>query len=224
MKPSPSEVIIKNYHDYISKKEFPCVAARAAETKQQVHCMVAENMFCPNDDPAILSFLYKFVDLYRLSDTLFHSVAIIFKGPGFGGEELFDKLMWHRLQALSDLDATKYPYDDRVACDPSSPQFSFSLKQEAFFIIGLHHDSSRPSRRFNYPTLVFNPHAQFEDLRKSESYDKLKNIVRKRDVLSSGTVNPMLEDFGNSSEVFQYSGRYYNSEWKCPLKIQHATS
>ena len=224
MKSSPSEVIIKEYLHYISNKEFPCVAARAAEAKQQVHAMVAENMFCPNDDPAILSFLYKFVDLYRKSESLFHSVAIIFKGPDFGSEELFDKLMWQRLQSLSDLDAKNCPYDSRVACDPSSPLFSYSLQQEAFFIIGLHPNSSRPSRRFNYPTLVFNPHAQFEDLRKSDSYDKLKNIVRKRDALSSGSVNPMLEDFGNSSEVFQYSGRYYDSDWKCPLKIQHATT
>ncbi len=219
-----SEVIITEYLNYISNKEFPCVAARAAEAKQQVHCMVAENMFCPHDDPAILSFLYKFVDLYRLSDTLFHSVAIIFKGPDFPGEELFDRLMWQRLQSISDLDATHHPYDLRVDSDPSSPEFSFSLKQEAFFIIGLHPHSGRPSRRFNYPTLVFNPHAQFEDLRKADHYDKLKNIVRKRDLISSGTVNPMLEDFGNASEVFQYSGRHYNSDWKCPLKIHHATT
>ncbi len=53
-------------------------------------------------------------------------------------------------------------------------------------------------------------------------YDMMKNAVRKRDVAYSGSVNPMLKDFGKASEVFQYSGRKYDENWQCPLKIHHA--
>ncbi len=52
----------------------------------------------------------------------------------------------------------------------------------------------------------------------------MKNAIRKRDVAFSGSVNPMLEDFGKTSEVYQYSGRNYDSNWQCPLKITHATT
>jgi FPC/CPF motif-containing protein YcgG len=45
----------------------------------------------------------------------------------------------------------------------------------------------------------------------------MKKVVRRRDELYSGSVNPMLKDFGEAPEVFQYSGKQYDSTWKCPL-------
>jgi FPC/CPF motif-containing protein YcgG len=218
------QLITREYLDYIENKEFPCVAAKAAAAKQQVHCMVATHMACPKDDHEILQFIYSFVDEYRQSGELYHSAAIIFQQPTYLKEAYFEELFWQRLQSISDMDARNFGYDKRVDIDPSSPNFSFSLKQEAFFIIGLHPESSRVTRQFKYPTLVFNPHLQFEQLRETSKYSNLKHVVRKRDVAYSGSINPMLTDFGDASEVFQYSGVSYNSEWKCPLKIRHEQS
>jgi FPC/CPF motif-containing protein YcgG len=217
-----SEIIIKEYLAFLNNKAFPCVGARAALARQQIKCMVADHMACPKDDLAILQFLYDFVDDYRKSKKTFHSATIIFKDPGLLNEEMFDELMWGRLQALADLDERNYCYDKRVNADPSSVNFSFSLKEEAFFIIGLHPASSRQARQFKYPTLAFNPHAQFEKLKETNSYEMIKNVVRKRDIAYSGSVNPMLQDFGKSSEAFQYSGRNYSDQWQCPLNITHA--
>lgn len=214
--------IIKEFQDYINDKAYPCVAARAAMAREHIPCMVANYMACPKDDRNILQFLYHFVDDFRSATTTFHSAAIIFKGPELHSEEIFDSLLWQRLQSLARLDAENCVYDNRVNADPSSSDFSFSLGGEAFFIIGLHPASSRLSRQFKYPTLVFNPHAQFEQLRKTDRYENMKHIIRQRDIAYSGTINPMLADFGQSSEVYQYSGRQYDSEWQCPLKINHA--
>lgn len=220
MHPANTE-IIKEYLAYLKQKEFPCIGAKAALAKQQVKCMVADNMACPNDDAEILRFLYDFVDAYRNSKEFYHSAAIIFSGPQIIDEEIFDDLLWQRLQSLENLDAKNYHYDNRVEADPSSAKFSFSIKEEAFYIIGIHPASSRHARQFKYPTLVFNPHAQFEQLRETTKYEVMKNVVRKRDIAISGSVNPMLEDFGKSSEVYQYSGRKYDDSWQCPLKINH---
>lgn len=213
--------IIDEYQEYILNKDFPCVAARAAVNRQQIKCMVAEHIACPKDDVTILQFLYAFIDEYRQSDELFHSAAIIFKNTDLLGEKLFDTFLWQRLQQLANLDAQQFKYDSRVNPDPTSPDFSFSLKEEAFFIIGLHPESSRPARQFRYPTLVFNPHAQFEQMRENEQYQKMQNIVRKRDEAYAGSINPMLQDFGSASEVYQYSGRQYDQTWQCPLHINH---
>ena len=209
---------IEEYKSFLYRKEYPCVAAKAAVQKQQVRVFVADHIACPKDDRAILDFLYKFVDEYRSSKDFFHSVAIIFKGPDTIEEEDFEKLLWARLQSLANMDAKDYAYDKRVSSDPTSTDFSFSIKEEAFYIIGLHPNSSRAARSFKYPTLVFNPHQQFDDLRKTNRYDKMKNIVRKLDTAYSGSVNPMLQDFGKASEVFQYSGRKLDQSWECPLK------
>ena len=214
--------IINHYLAYIKNKDFPCVAARASLDRNEICIIVADNIACPKDDITVLKFIYDFVDKYRHSNNTFNSLAIIFKGPKICTEEMFDYFMWQRLQALSTLDAMHYKYDKRVNADPNAANFSFSLKEEAFFVIGLHQSSSRLARQFNYPTLVFNPHAQFELMKETAQYVKMQKIVRKRDFSYSGSVNPMLQDFGNASEVYQYSGRKYDQEWECPLKIHHA--
>jgi uncharacterized protein len=215
-------IIIQEYLSFINAKEFPCIAAKAAVANQQVRCMVAGNMACPKDDYDILQFLYNFADEYRTSKNFYYSAVIIFSGSDIYNEEMFDALLWQRLNALQYLDAKNYDYDNRVEKNPASAKFSFSIKEEAFYIIGLHAASSRQARQFKYPALVFNPHAQFEQLKTINKYEKMKQAVRKRDIALSGSVNPMLQDFGESSEVYQYSGRKYDDSWKCPLKITHS--
>jgi FPC/CPF motif-containing protein YcgG len=216
--------IIAEYISFLDKKEFPCIAAKAALARKNVKCIVASHMACPNDDTEILQFLYEFVEEYRISKDFYHSAAIIFAGPEFCNEEEFDYLLWNRLQALQNLDAKKYSYDNRVEANTSSAKFSFSIKEEAFYIIGLHPSSSRQARQFKYPALVFNPHDQFEHLKTTSKYDNMKNAVRKRDIALSGSVNPMLKDFGKASEAFQYSGKKYDESWKCPLKINQSSN
>jgi FPC/CPF motif-containing protein YcgG len=215
------QAIWDEYFEYLNNKTYPCVGAKAALARHHIKCMVAHDMTSAIEDNSILKFLYEFVDEYRTADELYHSAVIIFQQPLLINEELFDRLMWERLQSLHDLDAVNYSYDKRVDSDPASSKFSFSLKEESFFIIGMHSGNSRESRKFKYPALAFNPHDQFERLRALDRYEHLKDLIRKRDVEYSGSVNPMLRDFGTSSEVYQYSGRQYPNNWHCPLIIKY---
>jgi FPC/CPF motif-containing protein YcgG len=213
--------IVDQYHAFIGGKDFPCVAARAALARDQVRIMVCDHIACPKDDRLIAKFIHSFVDEYRSSARMYNSAVVIFEGPIDCTEEEFDSLMWLRLQGISDHDSEKYKWDHRVSNDPSDPNFSFSIGEEAFYVIGLHPGSTRRSRKFQYPAIVFNPHHQFEELRRSGKYAIMKDTVRKRDVSFSGSVNPMLADFGQSSEVYQYSGRVYDKDWKCPFVSNH---
>jgi FPC/CPF motif-containing protein YcgG len=216
--------IIEEYLEFIRDKDFPCIAAKAALAENQIKIFVGDHIACPKDDAEILNFLYRFVDEYRAAEKTYYSAVIIFKQPGECSEEMFSDMLWKRLQSISDLDSVNYAWDKRVDKDGTSPAFSFSIKEEAFYVIGLHPQSSRKSRQFKFPSLVFNPHAQFEKLRASNKYTAMKDAVRKRDVKLSGSVNPMLADFGESSEAFQYSGLRYDSNWKCPFAAKHETS
>ncbi|CAN5454782.1 guanitoxin biosynthesis heme-dependent pre-guanitoxin N-hydroxylase GntA [soil metagenome] len=218
---SDDQRVIEDFKAFLSNKEFPCVAAKAALNKDQIRFFVAEHMACPKDDRAIFSFLSGFADDFRHMDSQFNSAVVLFKEPGNLSEEMFDSLLWKRLQSFSDTDSKINSYDKRVSSDPASPGFSFSINEEAFFVIGLNPQSSRLARSLKYPALVFNPHAQFEQMRLSGNYEKMKKIVRKRDLAYSGSVNPMLRNFGELSEVYQYSGKEYEPGWNCPLKINH---
>ncbi len=215
------EKLTADWFSHIENREFPCVAAKAALVKEQQHVFVATHLACPHDDQRILDFLYEFVDKYRNAASLFHSAVILFMQPEIHSEDSYGKMFWQRLQALSDLDALNHEYDHRVSNDPESNEFSFSLKGEAFFVIGLHPASSRKARRFKYPAIVFNPHAQFEQLREQNQYEKMKKIIRKRDIALEGSINPMLTDFGAQSEVYQYTGQQLDKKWKCPFHSNH---
>jgi len=212
--------IVEEYRRFLRSRDFPCIGAKAALSRNHVKCMVAADMRTSQDDEKILSFIYQFVDSYRSSNASFHSAAVIFSNPDSPSESEFETMLWSRLNSIGDLDRKKYPHDKRVDSDPSSSMFSFSLKEEALFIIGLHPSSSRKARRFTYPTIIFNPHEEFERLKRTGRYDSMKKVVRRRDELYSGSVNPMLKDFGEAPEVFQYSGKQYDSTWKCPLHHQ----
>jgi FPC/CPF motif-containing protein YcgG len=215
--PVSASQINEEYHRFLRSRSFPCIGAKAALSRGHVKCFVAIDMASAEEDEKILSFIYQFVDSYRSSNESLHSAAVIFRNPQTLSELEFEDMLWSRLNSLAVLDRRKYTHDTRVDPDPTSSRFSFSLKGEAFFIIGLHPSSTRQARRFSYPALVFNPHEEFERLKRAGRYEYMKKAVRRRDKVYSGSVNPMLKDFGEAPEVFQYSGKKYDSTWKCPL-------
>lgn len=161
----------------------------------------------------IISYLKERSDMHPV----FNSFMAIFKQPKELSELDFEKLLWQQLQQIHGVDKQHFEWDPTVSHNPEENNFSFSIGGKAFYIVGMHPNSSRQSRRFKYPMLVFNLHEQFEQLREKEKYDKLKGFVRKRELARQGSINPMLQDFGESKETMQYSGRAVNKDWKCPF-------
>lgn len=212
------ENIINDFYSFIRHESSVCVGAKGALAKNNIRVMVAEDFGNSNSNQDILNFAYGFIKEYRETKVGLHSMVVIFKEPVKIDEDKFEVMLWKRLQSLSELDATKFAHDKRVSADPASPTFSYSLMEEAFFIIALHPFSSRVARRFSYPALVFNPHVQFEEMKRMGTYQKIKKVNRKRDIKLSGSINPMLRDFGEASEIFQYSGAQHNADWECPFK------
>jgi FPC/CPF motif-containing protein YcgG len=121
------------------------------------------------------------------------------------------------LTALHAIDRRDFLWDPNVDSDPDSPHFSLSIGGKGFFVVGLHPRASRAARRFKYPTLVFNLHAQFERLRDEGRYELIRTKVLERDVALQGSPNPMLTRHGEESAAREYSGRAVGSDWKCPF-------
>lgn len=64
--------------------------------------------------------------------------------------------------------------------------------------------------------MVFNLHRQFEMLRASGAYEKLRASILQRDVTLAGAINPMLSRHGETSEARQYSGRAVDDAGPAP--------
>ena len=150
-----------------------------------------------------------------LGEQPFSAFVASFIEPTPGNEAQFEELLWSTLQQVNGLDAR--PWAHGRCADPESPEFSFSFAGTGYFIVGLHAGSSRLARRFAWPTLVFNPHRQFDRLKADGRYGRFQQAIRTRDLALQGTMNPMLSDFGEASEARQYSGRSVANGWQCPF-------
>lgn len=212
------ETMIKSH---ISDPDFPCVGAKSALAHQTLEVLACRAIDSGWDDVRIHDALLHWVESYRAEPSLFRSFAVVFEGPDYLSEQAFERALWDRVQSLSDKDVWRgQDYDGRVSADPNDPHFSLSFGGEAFFVVGLHPGASRPARRFERPTLVFNLHDQFEVLRAAGKYEGMREKIMVRDERLAGSRNPMLARHGEISEARQYSGRMVDTEWACPFRYQ----
>ncbi len=207
----------------IADPSFPCVGAKSALARGTLKVIACHRLDSGWDDLIIHRELLDWAHEYRCDPTGLRSLAVTFLGPDELDETRFEELMWQRIQSFADKDAwLGQPYDHRVSADPSDAHFSLSFGGEAFFVVGLHPNASRPARRFPSPTLVFNLHDQFERLRDEGRYDRMRETILHRDVALAGDINPMLARHGEASEAAQYSGRRVGPEWRCPFRDKRA--
>lgn len=146
-------------------------------------------------------------------------MAVIFRTPFGGSEAEFEEALWRRIQSLTDKDGwLGQSYDQAVSADPDDPHFGLSFGGQAYFVVGMHAQASRPARRFRRPVIVFNLHDQFVQLREQNRYQRMRETILDRDRQLAGTVNPMLALHGEKSAAAQYSGRQVGDDWQCPFK------
>jgi FPC/CPF motif-containing protein YcgG len=207
----------------IADPSFPCVGAKSAAARGSLQLIRARDLTSAWNDLEITHELLEWSWRYKDEREGLRSLAVIFDGPGGLSEPEFERAMWQRLQSIADKDAWlgQQP-DERVSGDPEDPHFSLTFGGEAYFVVGLHPNASRPARRFDRPVLVFNLHDQFERLRAEGRYEKMREKIIARDVALAGTPNPMLERHGDASAARQFSGRAVNDDWKCPFRDPRA--
>lgn len=210
-----SDTIETDFINFIVKQKHPCVMANTVFALNKFHLKIYDSLASKDNIPSILKDIETYLDQYDFDSNDFESLLFCFKDDHFQTEEAFEQQLWRFLQRLHNADDKTW--DPRVSADPNSPHFSFSLKERAFYIVGLHPESSRMARRAPYCTVVFNLHWQFEKLREMGTYQTVKKRIRRRDKKLQGTINPVLRDFGNDTEVKQYSGRAVDTNWKCPF-------
>lgn len=197
----------QSFFNFIENPFFPCIGAKAAIKKNCLEILVANSIDSSNDDIEILVGIYQFLTRWKKKKNVLQTFGVIFEHSLGITEREFEAFLWERLQNLHNLDKEIYGWDKNVSDNLDSAQFSISIGEHGFFVVGLHPHSSRKSRRFIRPALIFNLHEQFEQLKRNGKFEPMKNKIRERDLYFSGSVNPMLNDFGKESEALQYSGR-----------------
>ena len=208
------------FRAHILDAEFPCVGGKAAISHDNYRFGLYAEMNSQGATAGLAHDLWEYARERRTFETDYATFVASFIEPVGACELEWEKLLWGQLQRLHDLDSAHHEWDPAVSSDPADPGFSFSFAGTAFFVVGLHPASSRRSRRFAWPTLVFNAHEQFERLRDQNRFERLRATVRGRDYKLQGSLNPNLSNFGEASEARQYSGRAVKEDWRCPFSAR----
>lgn len=211
----------KEFEDFILTNDHPCLMAQAVIKQQHYILSKYGDLGSTENVGAILTDIDQYIKNYNFSENEFYTFIAVFNGNRGFTELEFEKKLWIQLQLLHNEDRAKW--DQSVEADPKSTNFSYSLRGKAFYIVGLHPNSSRKSRQAPQPTLIFNLHHQFEKLRQLGVYEQTRDKIRERDYELQDNINPMLADFGQGLEAPQYSGRKVGASWKCPFHSKPST-
>ena len=215
------DAVDPDFEAFIRDTDFPCVGAKAALVRGALETETLGDLRSNEGDFALWLGLSDFAARLKPGAMVVQSFAVLFPDTPELSEMQFERALWDRLQGLHYVDTQMgQRWAETTSNDPSTNNFSLSVAGQSFFVIGLHPGASRPARRFEHAALVFNSNAQFEALRADGRYYQMQSIIRERDAALAGSINPMLNDFGNGSEAAQYSGRRVDADWECPFSAR----
>ncbi len=208
---------------YILGEYYPCVGARAAFAKATYRFGFYKRMGHISAVAAMGRDLRRFASEHeQLGD--FTTFIAVFKTPQIPSEDEYEDQLWQHLQLLHDHDQDEW--DPHYSCNPKTSNFGFSFAGKAFFVVGLNPGASRFSRRFTFPTLVFNPESQIRKLKEQGGLEQFAAQVRMRDTLFQGSINPSLpsDSATTGGEARVYSGKEHRDGdgWVCPFKPRRA--
>jgi FPC/CPF motif-containing protein YcgG len=205
---------LKEFRAFVSQIDFPCLGAKAAFNAASYQLRSYQELGGNETSSKLAGDLDAFISSGVRQASNYATFIAVFAKPIAENENQFECRLWSQLTDLNRIDAARSDWDPSVASNPNDPHFSFSFGGQALYVIGMHANSSRLSRRFRLPALVFNPHDQFERLRAEGKWQRMQESIRARDLVLQGAINPMLSDFGQKSEARQYSGRSVDETWE----------
>lgn len=212
----PSEVRAA-LHEFFMGDTFSCMGGRAAWKRGSA----THNHYAQLGGESCCARLYddleNFATRLNTTESLFMTFLATFASPHNISENEFETLLWRQLWMLHKVDARRYSWAAGVDRDPMADHFAYSIAGRRFFVVGMHSNASRRTRRFSWPLLVFNPHDQFDILRETGAFERIRRITRKREMCIQGSLNPRLIMYGYRPESMRYSGRAVEPDWTCPV-------
>lgn len=211
----------------VGEKFYPCVSAVQSVAKGDFLVEICEDFGTGRDREKIRTAVLNFLERWKSERSTTLTLFVAFPGDQAAfqeaSEDEFERLMWSELSTLSSVEERDSDWAEGWSKDPADKNFTLCIGGHAFFVVGLHQNSSRKGRRLPYPALIFNFFDQFNDLQKQGAYDAMVIKNRERDVRFQGEANPMAVTHGESWETIQFSGRSNSREWKCPFHFKSRT-
>lgn len=204
--------------DLVSQKNYPCIAAIKSFHQDEYQVGTYEGFGSGTSWRSLRQDLHSFLNEIKRTNSPYFTFWATYPTEAVLSEDLFEQKMWNELSCLTSEEMKSSDWGTAPS-HPEEQSFGLHLFGENFFVVGLHPNSSRKSRQFPFPTLIFNIFRQFDVLKKENIYDPMVKANRIRDVKFQGSANPMALLHGEKWESIQFSGKNNSSEWKCPFRF-----
>ncbi|UOF01789.1 YqcI/YcgG family protein [Bdellovibrio reynosensis] len=201
----------------VSQKNYPCVAAVKAFHDGDFIFDTYSKFGTGESAQRLAQNLLSFKEKQSKPGGEYLTYIAVFPEDQSTDEHTFEMHLFHELSAIWNFPEIAGKWDEKFSSNPDDKNFCFSLDGSAFFVVGMHPQSSRRARRLPYNALIFNLYSQFQVLREKGVFDSMVKSIRHRDMQFQGSVNPMVEQYDNKWEAIQYSGKMNPPDWKCPF-------
>jgi FPC/CPF motif-containing protein YcgG len=215
----------EQFRQYIMSKNFPCLSAKIA-FRRNTFCFGFYDILASKHTTKLLwHHLIDFINrqsFFWANNDIFTTYVACFRTPKDVNEVVFETLLWKQLQLIHAEDVENgMKWAENYSDNPTDPNFGFSVGGRAFFIVGLHPNSSRKARQFSTPVITFNSLDQFTNLRQLKMFTNIQQVVRNADLRQNKSINPNLILNDNNSDAFEYSGKLIQSGWTPDFKSLH---
>jgi FPC/CPF motif-containing protein YcgG len=217
--PTVKEFVERQLRALVLDTPFPCAGARAAVRNAGYLFNLYADMGSRGSLAELVADLRYFAQVRSELGNFYSFVASFVEPARIDEEQAWDVFVWSFLQKLHDFDDA--PWDDRFSTDPQDAGFALSFAGCGQLVVSLYPGATRYSRRFAWPTLVFNPleqdRANFPD---DESFERFRDTIRARDVRLQGSVNPSLPLTLDDPQAPGFSGAPVGPDWTCPIRLR----
>lgn len=217
--PSERQETEEELASLMAQRNYPCVAALQSYRRDDYFVGFYDRIGTGLSWRALRKDLGHFIRRQAQSNSVYLTFWAIFPEEKDLSEEQFEQKLWSELSFLTSEEERSFDWKAGATTNPVDKEFCFHLFGEAFFVVGLHPNSSRKGRKFFRPALVFNVFRQFEKLMHENRYDAMVNVNRARDAKFQGEANPMVLAHGEAWESIQFSGKKNPDSWKCPFRF-----
>src|SRR5690606_26688549 len=169
------------FKNKIDTDEYPCVGAKSAMNTDQFRFGIYQDMGSPSTTSSLANDLQKYLQETIDADSQYMSMIAVFSDR-VDTELEFEKRLWAQLQALHDGESGDQVWDPAVSDDPESSNFSLSFHCPVFLVVDVYPPASRKARWLDEFALAFNSHLPCDPLRAKGVYERLKAVLREREI------------------------------------------
>jgi len=212
-----AELVHSVVRGYVLAESFTCVPARIALIKGTYRlAFVDGELGSPLAARALGYTMERFVhDLPHLPSP-FRPLLVSFDRPRMVTPVEFHYRVWDTMQLCAEIDQKLFAHASDVSSDPMSEDFGFSCAGRGWFINAGYCGSERDARSFAWPTFICNLQSNFDELKATGRFERIRDKNRSRDVELQGSENPYLAEKGEGDQWHQVTSLSEPS-LRCPF-------